>query len=145
MNKLAALTSGALIALAATLSVATPASASIPGPEGHSYSYQFSGPTADGYGKWDLVQLYRDNAFAGNAYFSVDYATNHLGQHRKGITIQNRPGISIHIRVDAGSSVVDYHANTAGATFTRTFYYSVRKFRVTLDGYATPWFAPPLS
>lgn len=141
MKKILPLITSALIALGATLSVVSPASASVP-PE-HTYSElltQGSNPIY-GYG-YDSIDVSRDHALAGNALFEVYSVTNHLGQHEKIITITNRPGMNIHVRVDSGSSIVDYHTTT-GATHTWWFYYPVRKFAVTLDGWEPGWFAPP--
>src|SRR5262245_30461645 len=144
MKRLATFLGGALIALGATLSVASSASASVPAPEADSYSYQFSGPFLDtSLGrKYEYVTVFRDGDVAGNVYFSSSLSTNHLGQHTKRVQVYTGAGVDVHVRVDSGSSVVDYHAPGG---FTRIFYYPVRKYRVTLDGWATGWFAPPIS
>ena len=146
MQRLATLLGGALIALGATLSVASPSPASVPAPEASSYSYQFSGPYLDtSLGrKYEYVTLFQDGDVAANVYFSSSLATNHLGQHTKRVSVYTDAGVNVHVRVDAGSSVVDYHAPTGGS-FTRTFYYPVRKYRVTLNSWATGWFAPPIA
>jgi hypothetical protein len=144
MKRLATLLGGALLALGASVSLAGTASASVPAPEAKSYSYQFSGPFLDtSLGrKYEYVTVFGDGDVAGNVYFSSSLATNHLGQHTKRVQVYTDAGVDIHVRVDSGSSVVDYHAPGG---FTRTFYYPVRKYRVTLDNWATGWFAPAIS
>ena len=147
MTRLAALITGAIIALAVTLSAAGLASATPPPEPGYSYTlrYEITGPFYLGYYRDAFLDVQRPGgAYAGHVAFSATYATNHLGQRRRFLEIDNDPGANVHVRVDSGSSVVDYHATTAGGLFKHVFYYGVRKWRVTLDDWASPWFAPPL-
>lgn len=147
MKRILPLVTGALIALGAMLGAVNRASATVP-PEHSNYSAvstaQVDGPFWDGYHRIVQVNVYRDGAWAGEVSFNAAYATNHLGQHRQFLEIDDNPGFDVHVRVDAGSSVLDWHVTTARGIFQHTFYYSVRKFRVTLDGWASGWFAPPI-
>jgi len=148
MTRLAALITGAMIALAVTLIAPGLASATPPPEPGYSYTirYEIAGPFSIGYVREAFVDVYRPGgAYAGQVFFDATYETNHLGQRRRFLEIDNDPGANIHVRVDSGSSVVDYHATSAGGLFKHVFYYGVRKWRVTLDDWASPWFAPPLT
>lgn len=147
MTRLAALITGAIIALAVTLSAPGLASATPPPEPGYSYTirYEIAGPFSIGYVREAFLDVYRPGGVqGGHVFFDAAYPTNHLGQHRKFLEIENDPGVNIHVRVDAGSSVIDYHAPTAGGLYQHVFYYPARKWRVTLDDWGSPWFAPPL-
>src|SRR5262245_2376006 len=112
MTRLAVLITGAIIALAVTLSAAGLASATPPPEPGYSYtiSYETAGPFAIGYLREAFVGVRRPGgAYAGHVFFDATYTTNHLGQRRRFLEIDNEAGADVHVRVDAGSSVVDYH------------------------------------
>jgi hypothetical protein len=147
MKRILPLVTGALIVLGAMLGAASSASATVP-PEHSSYSAVVTslvdGPFWDGYHRLVQVNVHRDGDSVGEVTFDASYATNHLGQHRQFLEIDDEPGADVHVRVDTGSSVLDWHVTTSRGIFQHTFYYPVRKFRVTLDSWGSGWFAPPI-
>lgn len=150
MRRIRPLVTGALIALGAMLTAVSATSASIP-PEGQgSYTWQdYSawGARGSGVGLTYSVVAYRAGVKVGGAGVQILTRTDSRGRHRKVIGIANwanRYPVDIHLRVDSGSSVVDYHTTPStvntNATWTRHISYSIRKIRLTLDGQPSPWY-----
>jgi len=143
MKRITPLITGGLISLGAMLGAVSPASASVPPPEQHTYRVDSSTYLTS---TRTVVEddVYRDETFVGDVLFLADDAANHLGQHRQVVSIRQAPGVDIHVRLDVGSRVLDFHASAAGHGFDHTFYYPVRKFRVTPNTWGPGWGRPPI-